>query len=53
VVKGKKAIITSGAYSNDILSSLNIELDLNIWEMVYGYYATDPKLGNLYPCAWF
>jgi len=52
-VKAKKAVVTSGAYTNDVISNLGVQIDLNIWEMVYGYYATNAGLGNLYPCAWF
>lgn len=53
-MKGKRGIITCGAYTNEILKPLNIQLDLNIWEMVYGYYATDPgPQATLFPSIWF
>jgi len=54
VVKAKKCVLAPGAYINSILKSLGIEIDLNIWEMVYEYYATDPgPKGTLFPCMWF
>lgn len=53
-VKAGKCILTPGAYINDVLASLNLQLDLNIWEMVYDYYATDPgPEGTLFPSMWF
>jgi sarcosine oxidase/L-pipecolate oxidase len=49
-----KLIIASGAYTNDILQSLHLELDLQIWEMVYEYYAADPgPKGTYFPSMWF
>lgn len=54
IVNGKRGIITCGAYTNEVLKPLNIQLNLNIWEMVYGYYATDPgPQGTLFPSMWF
>ncbi|MDJ1483490.1 FAD-dependent oxidoreductase [Cytophagaceae bacterium YF14B1] len=50
----EKVIIASGAYTNDILQSINLELDLQIWEMVYEYYAADPgPKGAYFPSMWF
>ena len=37
-----KCIVTCGAYANQVLKSLGVQMDLHIWEMVYEYYATDP-----------
>ncbi|MBI2718117.1 MAG: FAD-dependent oxidoreductase [Rhizobiales bacterium] len=53
VVAGK-CILAPGAYVNDVLSSLRLQIDINIWEMVYEYYATDPGPGGtLFPSMWF
>jgi sarcosine oxidase / L-pipecolate oxidase len=49
-----KCIIAPGAYINDILKCIGLQIDLNIWEMVYEYYATDPGPGGtLFPSMWF
>lgn len=49
-----RCVIASGAYTNNILEPINVQLDLSIWEMVYGYYATDPGPGGTYfPSMWF
>jgi sarcosine oxidase/L-pipecolate oxidase len=54
VVQAKKCVLAPGAYINKILKSVGIEIDLNIWEMVYEYYATDPgPKGTLFPSMWF
>ncbi|WP_181785503.1 FAD-dependent oxidoreductase [Streptomyces phytophilus] len=37
-----KCIITCGVWTNDILKHLGLELDYEVWEMVYEYFATDP-----------
>ncbi|KAI0076902.1 FAD/NAD(P)-binding domain-containing protein [Panus rudis PR-1116 ss-1] len=40
-----KVAITPGAYVNHILyPSFGFTLDVNIWEMVYEYYAIDPSI---------
>ena len=53
-IKAGKCILAPGAYINDLLLSLNIQIDLNIWEMVYEYYSTDPGPGGtLFPSMWF
>jgi sarcosine oxidase/L-pipecolate oxidase len=53
-VTATKCILAPGAYINDILKSVDITIDLNIWEMVYEYYATDPgPRGTLFPSMWF
>lgn len=53
-VTASKCIVAPGAYINDILSHLGIAIDLNIWEMVYEYYATDPgPQGTIFPSMWF
>ncbi len=49
-----KCIITCGAYANQVLQSVGVQMDLHIWEMVYEYYATDPgPRGTLFPSMWF
>ncbi len=51
---GQKCIVAAGAYTNDVVSSVNLELNLDIWEMVYEYYATSPgPSGTLFPSMWF
>ena len=53
-ITADKCIVTCGAYTNDVLNSVGIDLDLKIWEMVYEYYATDPGPdGTLFPSMWF
>lgn len=50
----RRCIIACGAYTNDVLVSTGVQIDLNIWEMVYGYYATDPgPQGTYFPSMWF
>jgi sarcosine oxidase/L-pipecolate oxidase len=54
VIKAKKCILAPGAYINQILKSVGVEINLNIWEMVYEYYATNPgPAGTLFPSMWF
>nr|VFK21237.1 MAG: sarcosine oxidase, monomeric form [Candidatus Kentron sp. LPFa]VFK34658.1 MAG: sarcosine oxidase, monomeric form [Candidatus Kentron sp. LPFa] len=53
-VTADKCIITCGAYTNDVVNKIGINMKLEIWEMVYGYYATDPgPNGTLFPSMWF
>ena len=53
-VTAAKCIVAPGAYVNDILQPLGVQIDLSIWEMVYEYYATDPgPRGTLFPSMWF
>ncbi len=53
-VKAGKCILAPGAYVNDVLSSLGLKMNINIWEMVYEYYATSPGPGGtLFPSMWF
>jgi len=53
-VTASKCIITPGAYINDVLQHIGLQIDLSIWEMVYEYYATDPgPNGTLFPSIWF
>ncbi|TBU23610.1 FAD/NAD(P)-binding domain-containing protein [Dichomitus squalens] len=43
--RADKIAITPGAYVNHILyPSFGFTLDVNIWEMVYEYYAIDPSI---------
>jgi sarcosine oxidase/L-pipecolate oxidase len=53
-VTASKCIVAPGAYINDVLGGVGIQINLNIWEMVYEYYATDPgPQGTLFPSMWF
>lgn len=53
-ITASKCIVTPGAYINDTLKSLGLQIDLTIWEMVYEYYATDPGPGGtVFPSMWF
>jgi sarcosine oxidase / L-pipecolate oxidase len=53
-VSASKCIIAPGAYINDVLKFIGLKINLNIWEMVYEYYATDPgPPGTLFPSMWF
>jgi len=53
-VRADRAIVTAGAYTNHVIASLKLELALEIWEMVYEYYSTDPGPdGTLFPSMWF
>jgi sarcosine oxidase/L-pipecolate oxidase len=50
----KHCVVASGAYTNDVLQPLGIQLNLQIWEMVYEYYAANPGPGGtLFPSMWF
>jgi sarcosine oxidase/L-pipecolate oxidase len=50
----QKCIIAAGAYSNDVVGSVGLDLNLEIWEMVYDYYSTDPGPGGtIFPSMWF
>jgi len=50
----KRCIVACGAYTNQVLESTNLQLDLQIWEMVYEYYATNPgPKGTYFPSMWF
>ncbi|CAG8553044.1 8812_t:CDS:2, partial [Gigaspora rosea] len=37
----KKVIITAGAYVNNVIKSLNFQIQLCIWEMVFMYFTLD------------
>jgi sarcosine oxidase / L-pipecolate oxidase len=53
-VRAGRCILACGAYSNDVLGSVGLRLKLDIWEMVYEYYATDPGPDGCYfPSMWF
>lgn len=53
-ITAKKCVVAAGAYVNDILQHIGVQINLNIWEMVYEYYATDPgPRGTLFPSMWF
>jgi sarcosine oxidase / L-pipecolate oxidase len=53
-VSASKCILACGAYVNDVLNTAGVNIDLNIWEMVYEYYDTKPGPGgNLFPSMWF
>ncbi len=53
-VEASKCIVACGAYTNDVLNSVGLHIDMQIWEMVYGYYAADPGPGGtLFPSIWF
>jgi sarcosine oxidase/L-pipecolate oxidase len=47
------AIIACGAYANRLLAPLGFTLNLDIWEMVYEYYSTDPIAPTIFPSMWF
>lgn len=53
-VTASKCIIAAGAYINDVLKYVGLQIHLNIWEMVYEYYAIDPGPGGtLFPSMWY
>src|ERR1700758_2457321 len=53
-VTARRCIVTAGAYTNHVLKSLGLQLELSIWEMVYEYYAAAPGPdGALFPSMWF
>jgi hypothetical protein len=43
-LSAKKVIITAGAYVNEIIKSLNFQIQLSIWEMVFMYFTMDEML---------
>ena len=50
--KAKKLVLAAGAWTNDLLTHLDQQLDLEIWAMHWGHYRVDPKLRQEYP-QWF
>ncbi|MET7331129.1 FAD-dependent oxidoreductase [Nonomuraea sp. NPDC005650] len=53
-VTARKCVVACGAYTNDVLASLDLRLRLGIWEMGYGYFASDPgPPGTRFPSMWF
>lgn len=53
-IHAARCIVACGAYSNHVLDSVGLRMKLNIWEMVYEYYASDPGPGGGYfPSMWF
>ncbi len=53
-VRAGHCIVTSGAYTNHVLASVGLQLNLDIWEMAYGYYSVDPgPEGTYFPSMWF
>jgi sarcosine oxidase/L-pipecolate oxidase len=53
-VTASTCILAAGAYTNHVLATTGLELDLSIWEMVYEYYAASPGPGGTYfPSMWF
>jgi sarcosine oxidase / L-pipecolate oxidase len=53
-VTARRCVLAAGAYTNQVLASLGLELELSIWEMVYEYYAAAPGPGGaLFPSMWF
>jgi sarcosine oxidase/L-pipecolate oxidase len=52
-VTARRCIIAAGAYTNHILASVGLTIHLNIWEMVYEYYATSAGPGGVvFPSMW-
>ncbi len=52
----KKAALTCGTYVNRILkNSFDFELQIDIWEMEYGYYSVNPGPNDpvVFPSMWF
>jgi sarcosine oxidase/L-pipecolate oxidase len=53
-VTAHRCILAAGAYTNHILASVGVGILLNIWEMVYEYYATAAGPGGtVFPSMWF
>ena len=61
-VMTKRLGLTVGAWTNDVLSHLGMELPLDIWKVHWGHYYVDPaikdsipqwyKFGKLQPDSW-
>eukprot|EP01116_Phalansterium_solitarium_P008989 TRINITY_DN2296_c0_g1_i2.p1 TRINITY_DN2296_c0_g1~~TRINITY_DN2296_c0_g1_i2.p1 ORF type:complete len:483 (+),score=115.37 TRINITY_DN2296_c0_g1_i2:85-1449(+) len=47
-----KVLVTAGAYTNDVIKSLGIQLNLTIWENMTAYYEVDTQLSPI-PHLWF
>ncbi len=47
----KKLVITAGAFTNEVLKSLNLHIDLNIWEMSSAYFRRTTT--NIQYPTWF
>jgi len=53
IFKAKKVVLTLGAFTNDLLKPcFDMEINMEIWEMIYAYYKMDAKRSPL-PCLWF
>jgi sarcosine oxidase/L-pipecolate oxidase len=53
-ITAHRCILAAGAYTNHILASVGVRVLLNIWEMVYEYYATAAGPGGtVFPSMWF
>lgn len=48
---GKKLVIATGAYVNDITEKLGFTIDLDIWEMTSQYYSVPET--TQFPSMWF
>jgi sarcosine oxidase/L-pipecolate oxidase len=54
VVTARKCVVACGAYTNHVLASLCLRLKLDIWEMAYGYYTSNPgPPPTRFPSMWF
>ena len=50
--KSKQVILTAGAWTNDLLEHVDLQLDLEIWAMHWGHYRVQEELKHKYP-QWF
>ncbi len=49
-----RCVLACGAYVNQLLDQLGLQVNLSIWEMVYEYYAVNPgPQGTFFPSMWF
>lgn len=52
VIRADKVIIAAGAWTNELLKMVGMELDLEVHNVHWGHYAIDPALAKDYP-QWF
>merc|ERR1712176_421450 len=52
LIKANQVVLTAGAWTNDLLDHVDMQLDLEIWAMHWGHYRVSEALKREYP-QWF
>lgn len=51
-IQARQACLTAGAWTNEVLSHLQVQFPLEIWKVHWGHYYIDPALHNTIP-QWY